>query len=70
MRLAVAACAALVALAGCGTPIDDTGTVQASSGAPETVKSFWTRAVDGRRVPCVWASGGNSGGLSCDWGAR
>ena len=57
-------------LAGCGAATDDTGTVQAGDNTPEAVNSFYVQTVDGRRIPCVWASGYNRAGLSCDWGQR
>lgn len=57
-------------LAGCGAPTDETGAVMSKREAPESVRTFWTTTIDGRRIPCVWATGYNKGGLSCDWSSR
>lgn len=55
------------ALSGCSEVADD-GTVEMDNTAPGTVSTFWVDTVNDRRIPCVWATGGNKGGLSCDWG--
>lgn len=59
-----------IVLTACGAQKDANGDIPAGDGAPETVNSFWVKTVDGRRIPCIWASGYNRGGLSCDWSAR
>ena len=70
MKRLVTACVAVLILAGCSAPTDQSVTVEENDGAPEVVETFWTKTVDGRRIPCVWASGYNKGGLSCDWSQR
>lgn len=70
MRKAIALLAVALLAAGCGAETDDTGTVQSGDNTPESVNSFWVQAVDGRRIPCVWVTGYNRAGLSCDWGQR
>lgn len=62
---------AVAALAGCSvSEVADDGTVEMGKTAPGTVSTFWVDTVNGRRIPCVWATGSNRGGLSCDWSAK
>lgn len=60
---------AVAALSGCSEVADD-GTVEMSNTAPGAVSTFWVDTVNDRRIPCVWATGSNRGGLSCDWSAK
>lgn len=56
-------------LAGCtsGTSQPVPTPTQVYVGAGINTYSFWTTTIDGRRIPCVWAT---NGGLSCDWTMR
>jgi hypothetical protein len=61
----------LMLMTACGNARkDENGDVPAGDNLPQNVNSFWVKTVDGRRIPCIWASSPNKGGLSCDWSAK
>ena len=43
---------------------------ESSQGTDGSVSTFWAKAIDGRKVPCIVWQGYSRGGLSCDWSVK
>lgn len=69
IAMVIAGLALSLSLVGCG--ISSGGSPESDSEAGEQSQYLYERTItlkDGRKVTCVVWSGGNQGGVSCDWG--